>query len=77
MESEQSLKQRKIALAQSEHASIVAHIIRDCIPQTPLVTSSEWETIVNAITFDAYSSMVLNVVDYLDRIRKGELHDIK
>lgn len=75
MESEQSLKQRKIALAQSEHASTLVEIIKDCMPQTPLVAESEWKTIVNTITLDANGTLFRSVVDYLERIRRGELHD--
>lgn len=70
----QTLNQRKIALAQSEHASVVIEIIRDCLPATPLVTDSEWGTIVNTITLDANSTLMRAVVDRLDSIRNGILH---
>lgn len=74
---DQNLKQKKIALAQSEHAPIIVEIIKDCIPQTPLVANTEWETLRNAIIFDTYSTMVVNVVEYLDKIRQGILHEQK
>jgi hypothetical protein len=75
MENEQSLKQKKIVLAQSEHAGVIVELMRDCMPKTPIVADTEWQTIVNAITLDVTSTMMRNVVDYIDRIRKGELHD--
>ena len=41
MENEQNLKQRKIALAQSEHASTIIELMKDCMAQTPLVGRQE------------------------------------
>lgn len=75
MENEQTLKQKKILLAQSEHAGIVVEIIRDCIPKKPLLGKTEFETLVNAITLDVTSTLMMSVVDYLDSIRKGALHE--
>lgn len=75
MENEQSLKQRKIALAQSEHASVIIELIKDVMPHSFLVAKTEWETICNAVTFDVYSTIIRDMVEYLERIRNGELHD--
>lgn len=73
-ETEQSLKQKKIALAQSEHAPIIIELMKDCITQVPLVDDkSEWKTIVNTITLDTQSTMLRTMVDYLENIRKGGL----
>ncbi len=77
MENEQSLKQKKIALAQSEHAPVIIELIKDCLTQKPLVAKTEWETIVNAITLDAQSSILRGMVDLIDNIRKGSLHEPK
>lgn len=75
MENEQSLKQKKIALAQSEQASVIVEILRDCTSKIPLVADTEWKTIVNTLTLDAQSNLIREVVDYIERIRRGELHD--
>jgi len=75
MENEQSIKQRKIALAQSEHASVIIELMKDCLSQVPIVADTEWQTIVNAITLDTQSTMLRNMVDYLEAIRKGSLHE--
>jgi len=72
---EQSIKQRKIALAQSEHASVIIELMKDCLSQVPIVADTEWQTIVNAITLDTQSTMLRNMVDYLEAIRKGSLHE--
>jgi len=78
MENEQSLKQRKIALAQSEHASTIIELMKDCMAQTPLVDDkSEWKTIVNTITLDTQSTMLRSMVDLLEAIRNGSLHEPK
>lgn len=76
-ENEQSLKQKKIALAQSEHAPIIIELIKDCIEQSPIVAKTEWETIVNAITLETQGTLVKNMVDYLEAIRAGSLHEPK
>lgn len=73
---EQSLKQKLIALAQSEHASSVVELIRLCRPNIPLVAGTEWQTIVNTITVDTHGTVMLGVADLIDRIRKGEINDI-
>ena len=75
---DQSLVQKKIALAQSEHAPVIIELMKDIILQTPLVDEkSEWKTIVNAITLDTQSTMLRAMVDYLEDIRKGSLHEPK
>ena len=74
---EQSMKQKKILLAQSEHAPIVIELMKDCIEQIPLVGDTEFQTMKNAITFDVQSSMLRRMVDLLENIRQGSLHEIK
>jgi hypothetical protein len=73
---DQTLKQRIIALCQSEHASSVIELIRLCRPSIPLVAGTEWQTIVNTITIDTHGTVMLGVADLIDRIRKGEINDI-
>lgn len=74
----QNAKQKKIALAQSEHAPVIIELMKDCMSKIPLVDDkSEWKTIVNAITLDTQSTMLRTMVDYLEDIRKGSLHDSK
>jgi hypothetical protein len=77
MENEQTLKQKKIALAQSEHAPIIIELMKDCLTKTPLIAESEWKTIVNTITLEVQSTMIKNMVDYLEEIKKGNLHIIE
>lgn len=73
----QTLKQRKIALATSEHASTIIELLKDCMPQPQLVAKTEWETIVNAITLDVHGTILRTMVDYLEEIRHGSLHESK
>lgn len=73
-----SLKQKKIALAQSEHAPIIIELMKDCMEQVPLVDrKSQWNTLVNAVTLEANSDMLRRMVDYLEKIRQGGLLEIK
>jgi len=77
MNEDQTLKQKKILLAQSEHAPVVIELMKDCITQVPLVAKTEWETIINTVTLDAQSTMLRAMVDLLEEIKKGKLHDDK
>jgi hypothetical protein len=74
----QSLVQKKIALAQSEHAPIIIELMKDIMMKVPLVDDkSEWKSIVNMITLDTQSTMLRNMVDYLEDIKKGGLFEQK
>jgi hypothetical protein len=76
MENDTLTKQKKIALAQSEHAPVLIELMKDVMEKSPLVDrKSEWNTIVNTITLDAQSTMIRRMVDYLEDIRKGKLHE--
>jgi|GEM_PF-1461890 len=76
-ENEQNLKQKKILLAQSEHAPVIIELMKDCMAQTPIVAKTEWETIVNAVTLEVQGTMLRSMVDLLEEIRKGGAHDPK
>ena len=73
-ENEQSIKQKKIALATSEHAPMIIELMKDCMSQTPIIAKTEWETIVNAITLEVQGTMLRTMVDHLEDIRSGSLH---
>lgn len=75
--SDQSMKQKKIALAQSEHAPIVIELLKDCMTRSPLVGDNEFKTLVNAITFDVQSEIIVKMVERLEFIRQGGLHEGK
>lgn len=77
-EHDQTLKQKKIALATSEHAPIVIELMKDIMSKIPLVDgNSHWKTVVNTITLDTQSTMLRDMVDLLENIRKGSLHEGK
>jgi hypothetical protein len=76
-ETNQNLTQKKIALAQSEHASVVIELMKDIMPQTPIIAETEFKTLVNAITLDVQATMLKDMVDYLEKIRRGFLFESK
>jgi len=77
MEENQTLVQKKIALAQSEHASTVIELMKDCMEQNPIIADTEFKTLVNAITLEVQGTMLRNMVDYLEKIRNGSLLESK
>jgi len=64
-----------ITVAQSGNDDAIVQIIRDVMPQKPLIGKDQWETIVNAVTLDVTSSILAGVVDRLKFIREGGLHN--
>ena len=72
---DQTLKQKKIILATSEHAPIIIELMKDCMSQNPIVDNTEWQTIVNAVTLEVQGTMLRAMVDLLEDIRKGSLHE--
>lgn len=74
----QTANQKKIILAQSEHAATLIELMKDCTTKTELIDEkSEWQTIINTIRLDAESTMIRRMVDYLEAIRAGSLHEQK
>lgn len=72
----QTANQKKIILATSEHAATLIELMKDCTTKTELIDEkSEWQTIVNTIRLDAESTMIRRMVDYLEAIRAGSLHE--
>ena len=76
-ETPQTLKQKKIALATSEHAPVIIELLKDCMQQPAIIAETEWKTIVNAITLDVHGALLRAMVDYLEAIRNGSLHEPK
>ena len=75
-QNEESLKQKKIALAQSEHAPIIIELMKDCITKgSDLIGKTQWDTSVNAITLEVQGKMLTTMVDHLEGIRKLSLHE--
>ncbi len=69
-----SAKQKKIAFVQSEHVEAVIAILRDSTKKTQLVGDNEFLTVVNAVTLDAQSNLIIEFINQIDFIKKGGLH---
>ncbi len=69
----QSLNQKKIAFATSEHLEAVLAILKECAKHPKLVGDTEFETLVNAITMDAQGEMIIQFINQIDFIKSGGL----
>ncbi len=69
-----SMKQKKIAFVQSEHIEAVITILRESAKSTQLVGDTEFATVVNAVTLDAQSNLIMEFINQIDKIKKGGLH---
>ena len=70
---EQSIIQKKIAFAQSDHVAIVISLLKECSRQQKLVGDTEYATVVNAVTMDAQGDMIIKFINAIDHIKKGGL----
>jgi hypothetical protein len=71
----QTIVQKKIAFAQSpEMFEAALAILRESVKQTKLVGDTEHETVVNAVTLDAQSQLIMDFIGACDRIKSGQLH---
>ena len=75
VENPQTLNQKKMTLAASEHAPVIIELMKDCMQNTPIIGKTQWDTIVNAITLEVQGTMLREMVDHLEAIRKGKLHN--
>lgn len=75
MDPEDSLKQKKIAFAQSSHIEAVIALLREACRQQKLVGDSEYSTVVNAVTLDAQSELIIKFINQIDFIKGGGLHN--
>jgi hypothetical protein len=73
----QSLNQKKIAFATSEHLEAVLAILKDAAKHDKLIGDTEFETLRNAITFDAQGEMIIQFINQIDYIKSGGLVKIQ
>lgn len=71
---EQSIIQKKIAFATSEHIEAVILLLKECSGVSKLLGDSEYQTVVNAATLDAQQNLVRDFINAVDRIKRGGLH---
>lgn len=72
----QTVKQQKIALAQSAHAPAIIELLKDCRTEMfSVIGDTEFKTLVNTVTLEAETELIRRVVIYLEKIRAGELHE--
>ncbi len=73
----QSIKQKKIAFAQSDHIEAVIQILQECGGVSKLIGDNEFLTVVNAATLDSQQNMITKFINTIDFIKQGGLHQPK
>ncbi len=73
MEENQTIKQKIIQLAQSEHAPVVIEILKQVVlgKAKNLVGDSEYATVVNAVTFDVQQDIIVSVIKLFESVKDG------
>lgn len=69
----QTLNQKKIQFANSGHLEAVLALLKDSSNHDKLVGDTEYETVVNAVTLDAQSTLIINFINAIDQIKGGSL----
>jgi len=75
--SPQTINQKKMAFAGSEHVAIVIQLLQECGGVDKLIGDTEFHTVVNAATLDAQQTMITKFINMIDFIKKGGLHEPK
>ncbi len=76
MDPEQTLKQKKIAFAQSEHIEAVVALLREAGGVDKLIGETEFATVVNAATLDAQANIITKFLNQVDFIKQGGLNQV-
>ncbi len=72
---QQSMKQKKIAFAQSGHLEAVLQLLKECGGVEKLVGDTEFETVVNAATLESQTTVITKLIAAVDAIKRGSLHE--
>jgi len=67
---------QRLALAQKVDINVMDDILRSCAKQfTTLVGETEFDTLVNTITFEAQSQLIQSLKYTLSELKKGNTHE--
>lgn len=69
----QTMNQKKMLFANSGHLDTVILLLREASSHEKLVGDTEYETVVNAVTLDAQSDLIMNFINMIDSIKSGGL----
>lgn len=73
MEPDQTLKQKAVAFATSEHYQGAIELLKKSLTQvTSLIGEDEFKTVVNALTVELETALIQRFVVEINKIRTGE-----
>lgn len=73
METEQSIQQKAVTFATSEHyAGAVELLKRSRTQLTTIIAEDEYHTLLNALTLELESNLIQRFVIEVDKIRNGD-----
>ncbi len=72
-DTEQTIKQKKVAFANSEHYQGAVELLKSSLTQvTSLIGETEHKTVVNALTVELETALIQRFVVAINNIRTGE-----
>lgn len=73
MDTEQTLKQKAIAFANSDNYAGAVELLKTCRTQIiTILAEDEFKTLVNALTLEIEGNLIRNFVVAVDNIRTGK-----
>ena len=73
METQQTIEQKKVSFATSEHYQGAVELLKQSLTEiTTLIGENEFKTLVNALTVELETSLVQRFVVAINNIRTGE-----
>lgn len=70
-QNEQTMKQKMIALAQSEHLPTMIYMLKSVCTANKLVGDNEFSTVVNAVKFDTQQDIIIDLMKLVESIKNG------
>jgi len=73
MENQQTIEQKVVSFANSEHYPGAVELLKRCLTEiTTLIGENEFKTMVNAMTVELETALIHRFVVQIDKIRTGE-----
>lgn len=73
MDNENQTIKQKMMIVSAQYSDAVLELLKSVIQQRSLIGDTEYATVVNAVTFDVQSEMLLKVSQLMEQIKSGSI----
>lgn len=73
MDNENQTIDQQMMVVASQYPHVVIELLKNSLEKRPLIADTEFATIINAVTLDVQSDMILKVSKLMEDIKNGSL----